>query len=303
MTVGLAFQYFKDKKVDIAVIETGLGGRLDSTNVINPLLSIITNISFDHMNLLGSTLPAIAYEKAGIIKENTPVVLGETQAETIAVFQQKAKELSAPLVIADQLYSVNWVHAKKGVSVLKNKQPYYSKIANPLKGNYQLKNIATVMAAVDELVKQGITISKINCKNGIEKVIDNTGLMGRWQVLSQNPLSIADTGHNEAGIKMILEQLHQTPFEQLHFVLGMVNDKDVSTILSMLPKDAVYYFCKANIPRGLDARELSHFAKTYGLLGKHYKSVKKAFNAAQLKASKNDLVFVGGSTFVVAEVV
>jgi len=303
MTVGLAFQYFAAKKVDIAIIETGLGGRLDSTNVIEPILSVITNISMDHMSLLGNTLDAIAIEKAGIIKTKTPIVIGETQKAIKSVFTTKAKQNKAQIYFADQYFKVV-PHTINGfVTVKHDDKILYKKINPQLKGIYQYKNIATVLKAIEIANTKGFHISKSQIKSSIEKVVDTTGLLGRWQLLQQKPSCIADSGHNEAGIKMVLQQIRNTPHQQLHFVLGMVNDKEITKILSMLPKEAIYYFCKANIPRGLEAKELAQIATQFNLKGKTYKSVKAAYIAAKRQAAKNDLVFVGGSTFIVAEVV
>lgn len=303
MTVGLAFQYFSDKKVDIAIIETGLGGRLDSTNVIHPLMSIITNISMDHMSLLGNTLPLIAKEKAGIIKSNTPVIVGETQFEVKSLFLEKAKEKNAQIYFADKIYKV-YNHAQTDcLSVNRNNELYYHKLNPQLKGLYQKKNIATVLLAIELANKCGYSILKKHAKAAIQNVVDTTGLLGRWQIIQKAPLCIADTGHNEAGIKMVLKQIKQTPYQKLHFVIGMVNDKDISKILSLLPKNAVYYFCKANIPRGLDAQELANMASLFKLNGTVFKSVKLALREAKKRAGKNDLIFIGGSTFTVAEVV
>ncbi len=303
MTVGLAFQYFADKNVDIAIIETGLGGRLDSTNVINPLMSIITNISMDHMSLLGNTLPLIASEKAGIIKPNTPIIIGETQAKIKSIFVQKAKENQAQIYFADKQFFVSQDKPNGFLKVAHGHEIYFEKLNPQLKGIYQSKNIATVLQAIKLANSLGYKITKTQAKSAVQKVVDTTGLLGRWQVLQQKPLCIADTGHNEAGIKMVLQQIKQTPHQQLHFVLGMVNDKDISKILSLLPKNATYYFCKANIPRGLGASELAQLASTFKLKGNVFNSVKKAYNAAKKQAAKNDLVFIGGSTFTVAEVV
>lgn len=303
MTVGLAFQYFDDKKVDIAIIETGLGGRLDSTNVIKPLLSIITNISLDHVALLGNTVQAIAIEKAGIIKPGTPVVIGETQAAVKSIFTQKASVNKTVIYFADKNFKVLPLQTHGSVQVLNKEKLIYQKLNPQLKGIYQRKNIATVLQALQLSNTLGFRLSKKNIKSGIEKVIDNTGLLGRWQIIQKQPLCIADTGHNEAGIKMVLQQIKNTPHHKLHFVLGMVNDKDSAKILRMLPKDALYYFCKAAIPRGLDANELAGKAAAFKLKGKVYSSVKTAYKAAKKQAAKNDLVFIGGSTFTVAEVI
>jgi dihydrofolate synthase/folylpolyglutamate synthase len=303
MTVGLAFKYFEEKKVEIAIIETGLGGRLDSTNVINPLMSIITNISMDHMALLGDSLMAIALEKAGIIKPNTPVLIGETQSEIKSIFKKKAAENSSSIYFADKLYRATKNTIGNNLKVTNRNNVYFDKLNPQLKGIYQCKNIATVLASIELANKLGFKISKSHAKLALQTVVDTTGLLGRWQILQLKPLCIADTGHNEAGIKMVLKQIKETPHQQLHFVLGVVNDKDITKILSLLPKSAIYYFCKANIPRGLEATELAALANKHQLKGAVYKNVKSAFKAAKKQAAKNDLVFVGGSTFTVAEVV
>lgn len=307
MTVGLAFDYFAKEKVDIAVIEVGLGGRLDSTNVITPLVSVITNISYDHVNLLGNTLEKIAIEKAGIIKSKIPVVIGERQKEIEHVFIDKAKEHNSQLNFANDVFDVKPEPLKKGnyqiFKVEDKNGVLFDQLECELLGSYQKKNIATVLCALHEVNKLGFAITKENIQTGMRNVIKQTGLLGRWQILSENPLVIADTAHNEAGIKEILNQLEHMPHEKLHFVLGMVSDKDISKILFMLPKNAKYYFCKAAIPRALPAFELSLEAKKVGLKGEIYACVQDAFIAAKHNASKNDLVFVGGSTFTVAEVV
>ncbi len=308
MTVGMAFQYFAQQKVDIAIIEVGMGGRLDSTNVITPQLSIITNISYDHTQFLGNTLQDIAKEKAGIIKENIPVVIGETQKETENVFKEIAGEKHAELFFADQLFDI-----KEEKIVLKENQFWmdfrakdknskqYKQYITPLAGRYQLHNFKTILAAC-QCMGTGMLNEK-SIQSGIKNCIHNTELMGRWQILQTGPLCIADTGHNKAGIMHICEQLNQLSYDKLHFVISMVNDKNITEILSLLPKDAIYYFCKANIPRGLDASLLCLEALSAGLQGKVYRSVKRAFRAAKRNAKPNDLVFVGGSTFTVAEVV
>jgi len=309
MTVGLAFNYFAKENVDIAIIEVGLGGRLDSTNVIAPLLSIITNISFDHTSLLGNTLKLIAKEKAGIIKYETPVIIGEMQEEVKSVFENKAKENNCEIRFADKTYQAkNVTHVNNGKQLLKmdftrKGNTVLSNLESELIGLYQQKNIPAVLCAVDELRRKDFFIPEISVRNGIKNVIKNTGLLGRWQILGSNPLVMADTGHNEAGIKEVLFHITQTPHKQLHFVLGVVNDKDVASMLNLLPKDARYYFCKANIPRGLNADELASLASTHNLRGEVYPSVKSAMEAAISIASADDLVFIGGSTFTVAEVV
>lgn len=309
MTVGLAFQYFKEQKVDFAVIEVGLGGRLDSTNIITPLLSVITNISFDHTALLGNTLEKIAFEKAGIIKPGIPVVIGETQEGIKNVFIEKAKTNNSEIQFADKIFeikNVEYFYNKKQLlsfDVEQNGKLKFQKINCELLGLYQQKNLKTVLCTVDVLNKQGFVINEKAMREGIENVISQTGLLGRWQILSQNPLVIADTGHNEAGIKEVLEQIKNTPHEKLHFVLGVVNDKDVSSILNMLPKNATYYFCQAKIPRALPVEELKQKANEFKLIGHFHTSVSEALTQAKLSAGKDDLVFVGGSTFTVAEVV
>jgi dihydrofolate synthase/folylpolyglutamate synthase len=310
LSVAMTFWYFAKEKCDIAVIETGLGGRLDSTNVVDPVVSVITNISYDHMNLLGNTLPLIAAEKAGIIKPGKPIVIGETQEETKAVFIEKAKELHSPIVFADSIYST--ANAKQVIEngkpalvidVLKNGKPYITELHSELAGLYQLKNICTLLATVDALNNAGYKISTDNIKQGVANVISQTGLLGRWQILSQKPLTIADTGHNEAGLKEVLNQVKLTPHKHLHFVFGMVNDKAPDAVLKLLPTDATYYFCKANIPRALNEQELAKIAATYNLQGDCYATVKEALHAAQQKAAEGDLVFVGGSTFIVADAI
>jgi len=289
-TAVMAFQYFSDEKVDIAVIETGMGGRLDSTNVITPLLCVITNISKDHTAFLGETLPAIATEKAGIIKAGIPVVIGETQPEVMDVFINKAKEKKSPLYFADERSSIRQLTEEiSGLSV-------------PLKGIYQKKNILTSYRAL-QLLNSGFNISDEALKLGFKNVIKQTGLQGRWQVISKMPRTICDVGHNEAGINYILEQIQTERFKTLHWVFGLVNDKDTDSILRLLPSSAVYYFCKANIPRGLDVDILQQKAREFGLSGNSYSSVHQAYHAAREAALEEDLIFIGGSTFIVAEVI
>jgi dihydrofolate synthase/folylpolyglutamate synthase len=307
MTAGLAFDHFRRENVDIAVIEVGLGGRLDSTNVVTPLLSVITNISYDHMELLGDTLEKIAAEKAGIIKPGIPVVIGETQGETKEVFRLKADAAGSPLFFADGHYNpVLRRLSNPGeliMDIYKNERLFISGVESPLGGFYQQKNIVTVVAACEELSKSGFSFSPELIKKGIRKVIRNTGFAGRWQILSRSPLTICDTGHNEGGLREVLSQIATMPFEKLHFVFGLVNDKAIGKLLGMLPKDAIYYFCKADIPRGMDAEELKREASEAGLHGKAYSSVREAVAGAQKNASAADLVFIGGSTFVVAEAI
>ncbi len=306
MTVGMAFCWFADQQVDIAIIETGLGGRLDSTNIIHPELCLITNVSFDHTQLLGSSLTAIATEKAGIIKSKTPVVISEKNNDYFEVFKKKAKEENAGLIIASTLYeaikkSNRNFHSQ--YEIYKNGQIRFSEIDCPLQGNYQQYNICGVLAVCDAIQEKGFKLSDNHVAQGIKKVIANTGFAGRWQVLQEKPLTIADTGHNEAGIQMVLNQIQQIPHKNLNIVLGMVNDKEIDKMLNLFPKNARYFFCQANIPRALDKAELMQKAVAKGLNGKAYASVKKALKAAKQMAGSEDLVFVGGSTFVVAEVV
>ena len=306
MATGMAFDYFAKEKVDIAIIEVGLGGRLDSTNVIHPELSVITNISLDHVAMLGNTLAEIAAEKAGIIKPNTPVVIGETQAETKDVFINKAKECNAPIFFADQIIDCDKVHIEsldyQKFDIWKDNELYIEAVEFPLLGYYQKKNLATVICAAD-ILKDKFKIEQKDLVNGLEFVVKNTNLMGRWQVLGRQPLIVADTGHNVGGIKEIVMQLSDMTFRKLHFVLGCVNDKDIDGILHLLPHYAEYYFCKADIPRGLDANILAEKALEAGLRGNVYESVQQAYNSAVNNASFDDIVFIGGSNFTVAEVI
>lgn len=283
MTVGLAYDYFAKQKVDIAVVEVGLGGRLDSTNIIIPVVSVITNIGLDHTQMLGDTLEKIAFEKAGIIKENIPVVIGERQEETEHVFIEIAKNKSAPIYFAED----------KAIDIYES----------DLKGNYQQKNIKTVVTTSYILKEKGFTITEKHIENGLLHVVKNTGLLGRWQVLQKEPTVICDTAHNREGLAYVMKQLGEQHFNKLHIVLGVVNDKDLQSVLPLFPKDATYYFCKPDVPRGLEAQMLREKAKEYDLLGKRYNSVREAHNEALKSADTDDLIFVGGSTFVVAEVV
>ncbi len=283
MTVGLAFDHFARKKVDIAIIEVGLGGRLDSTNIINPLASVITNIGFDHTQFLGNSLEEIAYEKAGIIKPNIPVIIGEKQTETTLIFKETANKNKANIYFASDLIT----HEYK----------------TDLKGNYQKNNIKTAVQTIKVLNKLGYEISENDIKKGLLNVVKNTNLKGRWQILSKSPKVICDTAHNTEGLSYVLHQLKNESFQQLHIVFGVVSDKNLETILPLFPKNARYYFCKPNIPRGLDAAILKDKSEVFGLMGNNYNSVNEAYNNAKKNASTNDLIFIGGSTFVVAEVV
>lgn len=303
-TVGLAFYYFKQEEVDVAIIEVGLGGRLDSTNVITPVACLITNIGFDHMNLLGETLPLIAAEKAGIIKTKIPVTISQTQLEVISVFNNKAQEVKAPIEFADKNFKIvnhTYNNNKLQVEVFHRKSNTKQHYELDLQGSYQLKNLLGVLNTVDIIKQKGFIIEDEDVSNALKQVQKLTGLQGRWNILNEKPLVIADTGHNEDGIKEVLENLKRYEYKNLHFVLGMVNDKDITKILKLLPKDAIYYFCKASIPRALDENELAEKAKKAGLNGKVYKTVTEALEKAKKQAKASDLVFVGGSTFTVAD--
>lgn len=281
MTVGLAFQYFKDEQVDIAIIETGMGGRLDSTNIITPLVSVITNIGMDHKQFLGNTLPEIASEKAGIIKKGIPIVVGEYTPETKLVFTDKAAWASSPLLFA----------ADEATALYES----------DLKGDYQEHNIKTVLKTITVL-QQHFTIAEKHIKNGLLNVVKNTGLKGRWQQINTNPTAICDTAHNSHGLNIVLNQVKKQPYNKLHVVLGVVNDKDLGDILPLFPKDADYYFCRPNVPRGLEASALQQEALQYGLHGKLYPSVAAAYDEALKRAGTDDFIYIGGSTFVVAEI-
>lgn len=299
ITVAMAFDYFAQHTVDIAIIETGMGGRLDSTNVITPILSIITNISWDHKDLLGDTLQKIASEKAGIIKPNVPVVISENQPEVIEVFELKARETKSKLTIAADQYAVNRISPGKFDLVSNGKR---QSIELDLLGIYQAKNIKGVLCAVDELNNLGFSITDDQLLTALKNVVTLTGLKGRWQPLSENPLTICDTGHNEAGITEIINQLKETPHNKLHWVIGVVKDKDISTILALLPKDASYYFCEASLPRALPAKELYEKAISTGLKGVIVEDVNAAISVARKNSSADDLILIAGSTFVIAEI-
>lgn len=303
MTVAMSFAYFAEQKVDIAIIEVGLGGRLDSTNIITPELSVITNISFDHVAMLGDTLAQIAYEKAGIIKPNIPILIGEKQEDSLPVFLAKADEMNAPIFFAEDFYSVDnqsdgFAYAKK------ESQPFgkFSLDGGLGRGAYQAKNLRTILAAAKLLNDLGWAIEKEHIASALTDLYGKIRFMGRWQKLGESPLIIADSGHNEAGVNHAVAQLNTLNFKRLHLVTGFVNDKDVSKILSLYPKEAIYYFAKANIPRGLDATILKTQAAKEVLKGKAYSSVKNAFRAAKRNAENDDLILVLGSIFVVAEV-
>ncbi len=308
MTVGMAFDYFAKNKVDIAVVETGLGGRLDSTNIINPLVSVITNIGYDHTQFLGDTLQKIAGEKAGIIKPDVPVVIGRNQFETAEIFEKKAAETGSTLHYAEEHYDIKLLQSLKPdeqfIDIWKNNEIFLEEVNSPLLGNYQQENIATALMTIEVLTtSNNMVVEPGHIREGIEYLHKNTGFIGRWHILDTNPLTVCDTGHNEEGIKAVVQQIMSTTFDHLHFVFGMVNDKEPEKILALLPRNATYYFCKPDIPRGMDAEILQQKAEEMGLTGLSYSSVDRAFSSAFNNARPRDLVFVGGSTFVVAEVV
>ena len=284
LTTAMAFRYFADEHVDVAVIEVGLGGRLDCTNIIHPDLCIITNISFDHTQFLGNTLEKIASEKAGIIKSGIPVVIGETTPETKPVFTKKAREVDAPIFFAEE-----------------NQKDEYPGLECELKGLYQTKNTHTLLTAIAQLQQAGYNLSEQAVRSGFAHVCELTGLMGRWQKLQDTPTLICDTGHNVGGITYITEQLKQQSYRKLHMIIGMVNDKDIHSVLRQLPQCATYYFTKANVKRALDEHTLQTLAKEAGLRGTSWPDVRSAFQAARQSSTEKDLIFVGGSTFIVAD--
>ncbi|MFD1003076.1 bifunctional folylpolyglutamate synthase/dihydrofolate synthase [Ohtaekwangia kribbensis] len=304
ITVAMAFDYFVHEQVDVAVIEVGLGGRLDSTNVITPELSLITNIGWDHTDLLGDTLEKIAAEKAGIIKKNVPVVVSEQQPGIADVFRSKAAAETAPLRFASDVYTVQFREEKGTIlfDALKNGKPAHTGIALPLQGIYQQKNLAGVLCAIDVLRQQGWKITDEQLVDGLMKVMSQTGLKGRWQKLGTNPLIVCDTGHNLDGVTQVVKQLQQLSYKRLFMVIGMVKDKDISGVLELLPKEANYYFCQASIPRALEAGILAEKARSTGLKGEVIANVNEAIQRARAKASAEDVIFIGGSTFVVAEI-
>jgi len=284
LTTAMAFRYFADVEIDVAVIEVGLGGRLDCTNIIHPDLCIITNISLDHTQFLGNTLPQIAREKAGIIKSGIPVVIGETTPETKSVFQKRAGEVNAPIYFAEE-----------------NGREDYPGIEYELKGLYQKKNSRTILTALPLLKEAGYRLDEQSVRRGFAHVTELTGLMGRWQKLQDYPTLICDTGHNVGGITYIVEQLKQQAFHNLHIIIGMVNDKDIQGVLALLPEDAIYYFTQASVKRALPANDLQKLAESAGLKGNCYPDVPSAVRAAQEKSLPEDFIFVGGSSFIVAD--
>lgn len=312
MTVGLAFDYFKNEKVDVAVIETGMGGRLDSTNIITPELSVITNIGYDHMQFLGDSLGKIAGEKAGIIKQGVPVIIGERQTETTRIFKDKATEKESAICWVEDFVTVKPVDTesvfKDGINhrlykVNINEMGWDETINLSLLGDYQQKNLRTAIYTAMKMRDTGFEIDLYGIKRGIENVVQNTDILGRFQIINQEPLIVCDIAHNYDGISLVMKQLSKLRFKTMHFVLGMVNDKAIDSILKILPTEAMYYFCKADIPRGLAAEILLTKAKEFGLKGDAYPSVILAYTAARSKATSHDMIFIGGSTFTVAEVI
>ncbi|ALJ01578.1 dihydrofolate synthase [Rufibacter tibetensis] len=305
MTVALAFDYFVEEQVDIAIIEVGLGGRLDSTNIITPLVSLITNIGLDHQSLLGNTLQEIASEKAGIIKHGVPAVVSKTQPAVSSVFSEKSQETGSPLTFADQVFKVE-LQERSGSSayytVYKQDKVYLDQLELSLIGNYQQHNLPGVLATVDELNQKGFSITEAHVREGLKNVQRFTGLKGRWQVLGHNPLMICDTGHNVDGLREVVLQLLAMKPKQVHFVFGAVNDKDIQSVLRLLPVSYRYYFCEAQIPRAYPVQKIWEEAQFAGLKGAAYPTVEDAILAAKAFAQEDEVIFIGGSTFVVAEI-
>lgn len=301
LTTALAFRYFADAGVDVAIIEVGLGGRLDCTNIIAPALSIITNISLDHTQFLGKTLAAIAQEKAGIIKPQTPVIIGESHTETRPVFEKTALAQKAPIVFAEDKPIVKQVVRDAQTGVLHYDTTLFGEIVGELRGNYQIKNTNTILWAIAQLLEAGFSIPTDAIRKGFSEVCSLTGLMGRWQIIEHHPLTICDTGHNIGGITELVQQLQTLPCERLHIIIGMVNDKDIGGVLSLLPPTATYYFTQASVARALPSRELAEIAQSYHLYGKTYNTVAEAYETALSVAGEKDALFIGGSTFIVAD--
>lgn len=305
MTVGMAFEYFAGEKIDVAVVEVGMGGRLDSTNIISPDLSVITNIGFDHTQFLGNTLEAIAGEKAGIIKPQTPVVIGESQPETAPVFLEKAKKENAPISFADRNFRISNIVEDADFLTIDissaDGECLYRGLKSALTGSYQRKNIITVIEAVRQLRKIGYKITDENIFDAFANVISLTGFMGRWQVISKNPLTVCETAHNKDGISYLHQKLESLKFNKLHIVYGCVNDKDYNTIMDMMPKDATYYFCKPSVPRGLDVEIMKEAAARHGLSGDACQNISEALQSARSHAKADDMILVTGSIFLVAD--
>lgn len=302
LTTALAFKYFAENNVDIAVIEVGLGGRLDCTNIISPILSVITNIGFDHIQFLGNTLEKIASEKAGIIKNNTPVVIGETTPETRTVFIQKATSTNSAIYLAEENDIIlSHQHSHNGGIDYETKT--YGTIHGELSGLCQIKNTATILTAINVLAKIGLAIQPENIIEGFKHVCELTGLRGRWEKIDENPITICDTGHNVNGLEYIVKQLQQQKYEKLHIVFGMVNDKDIEGVLSIMPKDATYYFCQASVKRAMPSQQLKTLAEAHELKGNTFANVLDAYNSARQNASQNDFIYIGGSSFIVADLI
>jgi dihydrofolate synthase/folylpolyglutamate synthase len=309
MTVALSFDYFARMEVDYAVIETGMGGRFDSTNVIHPILSIITNIGFDHEQFLGDSLDKIAFEKAGIIKQNVPVIIGQTHEITAKVFREKALEKNAPIIFADQLIMVkekgntkNKQGNRRAVYEISGADMIGGEIKMDLMGSYQARNLPAIIKAIGLLKEKHLQIDPKPIYDGLENIVKNTGLKGRWQILSEKPLTICDTGHNTDGIDNIVQQLRTLNYQKLYMVFGMVNDKDHQKIFERLPKEANYIFCQADQPRAMPAKSLQELAAGFGIIGTVIPDVNAAIAHAKKIASADDVIFIGGSTFVVAEI-
>jgi dihydrofolate synthase/folylpolyglutamate synthase len=306
LTVAMAFDYFSKEEVDIAIIETGLGGLLDSTNVISPILSIITNIGYDHTNILGNTLPEIAFQKAGIIKKETPVVIGELIPETKNVFVKKANEKEAPILFAQSRFFTEFIEPTGNLlfcNVKDNVTHTVEKLRLDLNGLYQAKNICTVLCAVDELKKQGYLIPESDLHYALENVKELTGMRGRWDIVQLHPTIIQDVAHNTDGIRQVLLQLENNyPAARLHFILGFVKDKDISHVLELFPKDAMFYFTNAHIPRALPGQELLALAAAKGLTGESFENVNEAITAAKSIAGEQDVIMICGSFFIISEI-
>ena len=304
LTVAMAFEYFSQAKVDVAVIEVGLGGRLDSTNVIKPEVALITNISYDHQEMLGDTLEEIAFEKAGIIKKGIPVIIGEKNSATNKVFKQVARNRKTAITFATNKYTISGVRQKGNkldIMVIYGDQSRKQKFTLDTPGKTQVKNIPGVLAVVEELNGKGFQISLDHVKSGLKQYPEETGLKGRWQILQDKPLVIADIAHNKAGLESVLEQLAEMKYNNLFFILGFTKEKDISTLLPLFPKNASYIFCQANVPRAKDAKWLALKAALYDINGQVIPDVNDALKAAIEKAGEQDIIFIGGSTFVVAE--
>jgi dihydrofolate synthase/folylpolyglutamate synthase len=304
ISVFMAFEYFKECHVDVAVIEVGLGGRLDATNIISPLASVITNIGLDHTEILGDTVEKIAFEKAGIIKHQTPVIIGETQSETLPVFTNISESRKAPMMVADQIYKIDYsLKSTDGCqvfNVMKNDKIFYPALKCGLLGRYQRKNTASVLAAI-EVLQDILNITTENIYDGIRKVIKNTSLAGRWQIIRTEPAVICDTAHNTDGINVVLRQVNETPYKRLHMIIGFVNDKDIRKIMQLMPAEAAYYFTRLSVPRTMEESDLAAIAGEYGLKGQSFGDVGEAYKKALSTAGRDDLIMITGSNFLVGD--